>query len=147
MSMWRFLSSSIRMLTRTCTLSSLQPDVREEDFWNSQQRPSSFPGQPVCVFPDSGARLFCHGIRSRRRPDDAHPRWCFLRAQGRVSVTAAPHSSWLITVSNQHLIKPLYPSDFMQPASCWDYSSYMNTRLCTGKHLEGCLVKDISCTS
>lgn len=62
-----------------------QSDVREEDLWNRQQRPSPVPGQPFCLFPDPGARLFCDGVRSRRRPDDAHPCGCFLWAQGCVS--------------------------------------------------------------
>ena len=62
-----------------------QSDVREEDLWNRQQRPPPVPGQPFCLFPDTGACLFCDGVCSRRRPDDAHPRWCFLWAQGCVS--------------------------------------------------------------
>lgn len=62
-----------------------QLDVREEDLRDGQQRAASLPGQPVCVLPDGGARLLRHGVRSGRRPDDAHPRRRLLRAQGRVS--------------------------------------------------------------
>lgn len=64
---------------------SLQSYVREEDFWNRQQRPPPIPGQPLCVFPDTGACMFCYGVCSGRRSDDAYPRWRFLWAQSRVS--------------------------------------------------------------
>lgn len=80
--------------TNLMRLSSLsQSDVWEEDFWDGQQRPPPVPGQPVCVFPDAGARVFCHGVRSWRRPDDAHPCWCFLWAQGCVSERSSPVST------------------------------------------------------
>lgn len=63
----------------------LQSHVREADLRDREPVPPSFPCQPVCLFPDSGACVFRHGVHSWRRPYDAHPHRCFHRAQSCVS--------------------------------------------------------------
>lgn len=111
---WGFFVFTCAAATHTVSSSLSQSDVWEEDFRNGQQRSPPVPGQPVCVFPDAGACLFCHGVRSGRRPDDAHPRWCFLWAQGHVS----DHSS-----NSDH---PCLNLNLTPAASCiWQRRDYL----------------------
>lgn len=51
-----------------------QFDVREANLRDGEQRTASVPGQPVCVFSDVRACVFCDGVHGRGRPDDAHTR-------------------------------------------------------------------------
>lgn len=62
----------------------LQSDVRKAHLRDCEHVTPSLPGQPVCVLPDSRACVFCDGVHSRRRPDDAHPHRCLHRATSRV---------------------------------------------------------------
>lgn len=77
----------------------LQFNVRETHLWDCEPVSPPVPGQLVCLLPDSGTCMFCNGVHSRRRPDDAHPHWRLHGDAGCVR-HAGISNYWLITSRN-----------------------------------------------